>query len=116
MESLGELKHTCVKCSSSGVTFCTHLLRRGLYLFVRAFDFWKLFEEAGAMLVLFGVIGQVWAAASEPEERIGESSSMVPGTGLVFSLASLVGASDHVSTIGGTVIESASGVHRLIAE
>lgn len=42
---------------------------------MRAFDLWKLFEEAGGVLVLFGIIGQVWAAASEPEgEQVGETS------------------------------------------
>jgi hypothetical protein len=60
---------------------------------MRAFDVWKLFEEAGGMLVLFGLMGEVWTALSEPlDERLGETSGMVLTMGLVFSLASMVGA------------------------
>lgn len=45
------------------------------------------------MLVFFGLIGEVWAALSEPlDERLCETSGMVLTVGLVFSLASMVGA------------------------
>jgi hypothetical protein len=71
----------------------------------------KLFEEAGGVLVLFGLIGEVWAALSEPlDERLEEASSMVQTVGLAFSLASMVGANEGVSAAIATVIR-AIGLH-----
>lgn len=73
---------------------------------MRAFDLWKMFEEGGGLLVLCGVIGQVWASSSETEgEQFGEISSVVLAVGLVFSLASLVGADGHVNAAIATILD-----------
>ena len=72
---------------------------------MQAFDHWKLLEEAGGLLVLSGIIGQVWAEVHEPDqEQIGETSGVALGLGLVLSLAFLVGSGDPVSSAIASVI------------
>ena len=73
-------------------------------------DLWKLFEEGGGLLVMSGVLGQVWASLREPEKRVGEWSAMVLTVGLMFSLASLVGPGDQPSLTVATLIEHAGGL------
>ena len=76
-------------------------------------DVWKVFEEGGGLLVMSGVLGQVWASLTEPavagEKRVGEWSAMVLTVGLMFSLVSLVGPGDPVNLTVATLVEHAGG-------
>ena len=74
---------------------------------------WKVFEEGGGLLVMSGVLGQVWASLTEPEKRVGEWSAMVLTVGLMFSLASLLGPGDPVNLTVATLVEHASGLHQV---
>ena len=66
--------------------------------------------------MLFGLIGEVGAALSEPlDERLGETSSMVLTVGLLFSLASMVGANEGVSAAIATAIRDIHTIQMLLA-
>lgn len=76
---------------------------------MRVSDLWNLFEVVGGVLVLVGVIGEVCAALSEPEEeRIGETSGMVLLIGLVFSLTVLVFTNGRLGSNLATMIQIVS--------
>jgi len=80
---------------------------------VQVSDLWKLFEEGGGLLVMSGVLGQVWASLTEPEKRVGEWSAMVLTVGLMFSLASQVGPGGQSNLTVATLMEHASGLHQV---
>lgn len=68
---------------------------------------WNLFEYAGGLLALCGVIGQAWAEVREAEQdQIGELSSMVLTVGLLFSLTVLVGADNRISASIAPAVQS----------